>query len=67
MSYGVDWADLARRAAMYVDKLFKGAKPGELPIEQPTKFALAVNLKTAKAIGLVITPSLLLRADHIIE
>ena len=67
MSYGVDWADLARRAAMYVDKLFKGAKPGELPIEQPTKFALAVNLKTAKAIGLVIPPSLLLRADHIIE
>ena len=67
ISYAPDYADLARRAATYVDKILKGAKPGELPVEQPTTFELVINLKTAKALGLTIPPSLLLRADELIQ
>ena len=67
LSYGPDPVDLYRRAASYVDRILRGAKPGDLPVQFPTKFEMAVNLKTAKALGLAVPPSILLRADEVIE
>ena len=67
MSYGEDVADFYRRAPSFIDKIFKGAKPGDLPIEQPTKFNLVINLRTAKALGLTISRDFLLIADEVIE
>lgn len=67
MSYGPSLLAMYRHAASFVDRIFKGAKPGDLPVEQPTKFEMVINLKTAKALGVTIPASMLLRADRVIE
>jgi putative ABC transport system substrate-binding protein len=67
LSYGVDSPDLFRRAASYVDRILRGAKPGDLPVQLPKKFEMVLNLKTAKALGLAVPPSIMLRADEVIE
>jgi putative ABC transport system substrate-binding protein len=67
LSYGVDEVDAWRRAATYVDRILRGTKPGDLPVQLPTKFEMVVNRKTAKALGLEVPPSIMLRADEVIE
>jgi putative ABC transport system substrate-binding protein len=67
MSYGADFADILLRSATYIDKILRGARPADLPVEQPTKFELVINLRAAKALGLAIPPSLLIRANHVLE